>query len=466
MSNSTELRSAMDATQAESIEKVIADYERCLDLIACEANSTDWASLQSKLGKAYHERTLGNRADNLEKSIIAYEQALQVFTREAFPESWARTLRDLGLAYRERLRGERADNLEKSITCCSKALQVFTREIFPADWASTQIALGIACRNRIRGEHANNIEKAIEAYNKALQVLTREDLPADWGRAQNNLGIAYNHRIQGDRFWNLEKAIAAYKEALQIFTRQAFSEKWALVQAHLAEVLTQKALLSKTNVNLDSAITLLEESLEVFTPGSYRSIDPQYQLGNALVHRYDISRNPEDLKRALQAYKTALNAINPEHYDRQNIWQALPVTQSILGSRLVRDGRWQEGLQLLSNSVSQLGASDDALAHANALFEMGRAHETLSDWANARLYYRDALRLYQHINHPAGIAKSQEGLGGVLLSQGNLEKGLAQLAKSCEGYNQLKKIDRAEAVDSLYQTAKRALDKQRTKVQA
>ena len=109
-----------------------------------------------------------------------------------------------------------------------------------------------------------------------------------------------------------------------------------------------------------------------------------------------IAKSPQDLKQALLAYKLALETISPEHYDWRKIWTALPVTQSILGSRLVRDGQWREGLQLLLNSVRHLSSGEDDLAYAKALFEIGRTYDTeLSDWNNARLYYRDALRFIQ-----------------------------------------------------------------------
>ncbi|MGA7938220.1 MAG: hypothetical protein WCA35_32015 [Kovacikia sp.] len=104
------------------------------------------------------------------------------------------------------------------------------------------------------------------------------------------------------------------------------------------------------------------------------------------------------------------------------------------------------------------------LAHANALFQTGRAHETLSDWDNARLYYRDALRLYDHLNNPSGIARSRAGLGSVLVSQGYLDKGMAELAKARESYQQLQQPDKATEVDQLYQLAQRALQRQAAEV--
>jgi tetratricopeptide (TPR) repeat protein len=100
--------------------------------------------------------------------------------------------------------------------------------------------------------------------------------------------------------------------------------------------------------------------------------------------------------------------------------------------------------------------SDDPLAHANALYETGRAHEVLADWSNARLYYRDALRLFEHLNDLSGIAKSRHGLGSVLASQGYFQKGMAELAKARELYQKLDRPDRVVEVDALYETTQRA----------
>jgi tetratricopeptide (TPR) repeat protein len=411
-------------------------------------------------GNSVRQFPLGNRMLNLELSIAAHHLALNVYTRKAFPEEWAATQNNLGNAYGDRLRGERAENLEKAIAAYELALQVYTREAFPEDWATTQNNLGVAYGNRLRGERAENLEKAIAAYELALQVYTREAFPEDWATTQNNLGVAYGNRLRGERAENLEKAIAAYELALQVRTRETFPEDWAATQCNLAGILMQRASLTDNFIDLDNAITLLQSALEVSASGSPTFINIQSSLGNALSRRYEHSQNPNDLQQSLQAYKIALDAISPEHYDRKTIWQALPTTQTILGSRLVRDGQWQDGLQLLLNSVNQLRTSDDLLAHANALFQTGRAHETLSDWDNARLYYRDALRLYEHLQDQLGIANSRAGLGSVLVSQGHLNKGIAELAKAQESYHQLEQPDKAAEVESLCQMAQKVMERQ------
>ena len=448
--------------RAENLEQSITAFELVLQVRTREAFPEDWAGTQNNLGTAYGDRIRGDRAENLEQSIAAYELALQVRTREAFPEDWAGTQNNLGIAYRKRIRGDRAENLEQAIAAYELALQVRTREAFSENWAMTQNNLGTAYHDRIRRDRAENLEQSIAAYELALQVRTREAFPEDWAGLQDNLGIAYRDRIRGDRAENLEQSIAAHELALQVRTHEAFPRQWAWSQGSLAAVLMQRASLTESDTDLETAIALLKAALDVAAPNSPNFINSQYRLGIALSRRYEHSQNSSDLEQALQAYKIASDAISPEHYDRKQIWQALPTTQSILGSRLVREGKWQEGLQLLLNSVRQLSTGDDPLAHANALFQTGRAHETLSDWDNARLYYRDALRLYDHLKNELGIAKSRAGLGSVLVSQGYLEKGLAELDKARESYHQLQQPDKAAEVDNIYQAAQRAMERQTT----
>ncbi|MBW4618899.1 MAG: tetratricopeptide repeat protein [Cyanosarcina radialis HA8281-LM2] len=446
--------------RAENLERSIGFHQQALQVYTREHFPEKWARAQNNLGNAYGDRIEGERSENLERSIVAYQQAMQVYTREHFLKKWAMAQNNLGNTYRERIKGDRGENLEQSIVAYQQALQVYTREHFPEKWAGSQNNLGIAYRERIKGERAENLERAIAAYQQALQVRTREHFPQDWAMTQNNLGTAYGERIKGERGENLEQAIAFYQQAAKVFSRDAFPQQWAKNQSDLAETLMKRASLTNKIDDLDSAITLLKASLEVAASGTPYFIDSQYRLGNAFSRYYEYTQNPADLQQALQAYKIALEAIDPEHYDRKQIWQALPTTQSILGSRLVRDGRWQEGLQLLLNSINQLSRGDDFYAHANALFQTGKAHEFLSDWDNARLYYRDALRLYEHLKDELGIAQSRAGLGGVLVSQGYLEKGLAELAKAQEIYQHLQKPNKAAELDRLYQLAKRAWEQQ------
>ena len=442
--------------RAENLEKAIEAYRLSFQIYTREAFPEQWAGLQSNLGNAYGDRILGDRAENLEQAIEACLLSFHIYTYEAFPEQWARSKNNLGNAYCDRIRGYRAENLEQAITAYEASLQVYTHETFPKDWAMLQNNLGNAYRDRIHGDRTKNLEQGITAYELSLQVHTRNAFPENWARNKHNLANAYRDRIRGEQCDNLKTAVVLYQESAQVFTRETFPLEWAENQGCLAEALIKQASLTNNPDDLDAAIVLLKEALEVAVPGSPDFIDSQYRLGNALSRRFELNQNAGDLQDALKAYKTALDAISPEHYDREKIWQALPTTQSVLGSRLVREGQWQEGLQLLLNSVRLLSEGDDQLAHANALYQTGRAHETLSDWDNARLYYRDALRLYEHLNDQPGIAQSRHGLGSVLASQGYFKKGMAELQQARDLYHQLNRQTRVREVDNLYQAAQRA----------
>jgi tetratricopeptide (TPR) repeat protein len=448
--------------RATNLELSIIAHNLSLKIYTCENSPENWAQILNNLALAYSDRIRGDRAENLEKAIELYGQALEIYTRKNFPEDWAMTLNNLALAYSNRIRGDRAENLEKAIKLYEQALEVRTRKNFPENWAMTLNNLANAYSVRILGDRSENLEKAIELYGQALEVYTRENFPVDWAISQHNLASAYRERVLGERKDNLEQAIHLHNQAAQIFTRAAFPVQWAGNQGHLAEALMQR----DNPGDLDTAIALLQEALEVSPAGCQDFIDSQYRLGIALSQRYDRDKNPDDLQRALVAYKTALDLISPEHYDRKDIWKALPTTQTILGSRLVRDGEWQQGLQLLLNSVNQLSTSDDRLAHANALYHTGRAYEVLSDREKARLYYRDALRWYEYLQDLPGIAKSRTGLGNVFVSQGHLEKGMKELDRAKAIYRQLPQTDpdRVEEIDIIYQASRRAIERQTSEV--
>ncbi|WP_287733999.1 tetratricopeptide repeat protein [Microcystis sp. M095S1] len=448
--------------RVENLEKAIELYGQALEIYTRKNFLEDWATILNNLALAYSDRILGDRAENLEKAIELYGQALEIKTRKNFPVDWAMTLNNLANAYSVRILGDRSENLEKALELYEQALEVRTRKNFPVDWAMTLNNLASAYSNRILGDRAENLEKAIELYGQALEVYTRENFPENWAISQQNLANAYRERVLGERKDNLEQAIHLHNQAAQIFTRAAFPVQWAGNQGHLAEALMQR----DNPGDLDTAIALLQEALEVSPAGCQDFIDSQYRLGIALSQRYDCDKNPEDLQRALEAYKTALDLISPEHYDRKDIWKALPTTQTILGSRLVRDGEWQQGLQLLLNSVNQLSTSDDRLAHANALYHTGRAYEVLSDREKARLYYRDALRWYEYLQDLPGIAKSRTGLGNVFVSQGHLEKGMKELDRAKAIYRQLPQTDpdKVEEIDIIYQASRRAIERQTSEV--
>jgi tetratricopeptide (TPR) repeat protein len=452
-----------------NLEFSITACNLVLKVFRRETSSYYWAAAQNNLGNAYGDRIQGDRADNLELAINHCNLALQVYTQEAFPKQWAMVHNNLSTIYCDRIRGERANNLEQAIEHCNLALKVRTQKAFSYDWAMTQNNLGRAYLLRIRGDRAGNLEQAINHFKLALQVHTQKYFPEDWAMVQINLGNIYLLQIRGDRANNIEQAINHFKSALQIYTRDASPHDWARSQGGFAGALIERASFISNTSDLDTAIDLLQELLTVLASSDSMFASTYYLLGNAFSRRYEYSQNLSDIEQAFQSYKMALDALTPEHYNRHHFWQSLPDTQVVLGSRLVIDGQWQEGLQLLLNSITQLSTGDDPLAHANALLQTGLAYETLSDWNNARLYYRDAIRLYEDLQDLPGIAKSRAGLGAVLTSQGYVDKGVKELEMARSIYHRLPKSKfstQAAEVDSLYQSAQQIIEEKSMEIYA
>ncbi|MEM9119952.1 MAG: tetratricopeptide repeat protein [Cyanobacteria bacterium P01_F01_bin.56] len=455
----TAYRNRIRGERADNLEQAITAYEAALQVRTRDAFPQDWAMTQNNLGNAYSNRIRGEWADNLEQAIAAYEAALQVRTRDAFSEDWAMTQNNLGNAYGDRIRGERADNLERAIAAYEAALQVYTRDAFPQDWAMTQNNLGSAYQNRIRGERADNLEQAITAYEAALQVRTRDAFPQDWAMTQNNLGNAYKNRIQGERADNLERAIAAYEAALQVRTRDALPQAWALSQGVLVSALLERFKLTGETADLDEAITALEAAGTVATPGTDSSVWIYYTLGTALDYRYSLHRDPPDLAQAAAAYRNA--ADTTPWPDRQLTYREKAAdSQYQLGIALTQDGAWYDGLAQLEGSLQTYREAESRLGRADALQQMARVHYLMSNFDKSRMYFRDALRLYQAEDNALGEANCRTGLGRLLLRLIFVDEALAELDTACTLYRQLDQPERLQEAQETYALAQKVKEKQ------
>jgi tetratricopeptide (TPR) repeat protein len=369
-----------------------------------------------------HQFIQANLAELDDDFLAVLPQVFTSLIAEKTPEDVAVLFFDFGYNLVEFPLGSRSLNLELCIAVFQLDLEVYQRKTLPNQWAMTQNNLANAYLERIKGDRAENIEQAITAYQLALEVRQRDAFPEKWAMTQHNLANAYSNRINGDRAENIEQAITACQGALEVRQRDAFPEDWAITQNNLA-IAYKNRIKGDQVENIKQAITAYQRALEVYQREAF----------------------PED-------WAMTQNNLAIAYVDR------------IKGDQLVRDGQWQEGLSLLLNSVNLFSKSDNQLAHANALFQTGRAHETLADWEKAQLYYRDALRLYRHLDDALGCAKSGLGLGSVLVFQGHLQKGMTELATARDLYTTLDQTARAADADKIYQAAQRALAGQAVEV--
>ncbi|MEM9544155.1 MAG: tetratricopeptide repeat protein [Cyanobacteria bacterium P01_E01_bin.42] len=398
----------------ENLENAISCYQTALQIHTRDAFPQDWANIQGNLGNAYQDRIKGEKKENLENAIACYQDTLQVCTRDAFPQYWANTQKSLGIAYRNRIKGEKKENLENAIACFQAALQIHTRDVFPQDWARTQIGLGIAYFYRIQGERNKNLEKTIVAFQAASQVLTHEAFPQDWAMLQHNLGEAYIERIRGERGKNLEEAIAILKTALEVRTRDAFPENWAMTKDNLGVAYLNR-IQGEREDNLETAINYHQQALEIFTRESFPENFAQAQtnLGTAFKAQFDELGNLEDLTRAITAYKQAVSIYQDGAYGSEPLAQVL----YRLGFALMQQGSYSQAISTLERARVLQSQRKDIIGLATTLFTLAGVYHRTNYFQEARLYFKESLRLFRRLQEPKKIA-------AVLTSLGNVEMQL------------------------------------------
>jgi tetratricopeptide (TPR) repeat protein len=388
---------------------------------------------------------LGSRANNLEIAITGYHTLLEVYTRDAFPEYWAGTQNNLGNAYSDRIRGERADNLEKAIAAYNLSLEVYTRDAFPEYWAGTQNNLGTAYNNRILGERAENLEKAIAAYNLSLEVYTRDAFPEDWGRSQNNLGSAYKNRIKGDIAENIETAIFCYQEALKIRTFDAFPLDWATTQNNLGNAYSNRIRGNKAE-NIENAITCHQNALQIYTREAFPEdwAETQYNLANTLRERFKLLGKVEDIEQAITVYKRGREII--EKTEDQELYFNYSYQ---LGKALFEGGYYTEAIEHLETCQQSYQKQKNITSLAPILLELARLYHRTGRLEQARLYFKDSLRLFRRLGDQENVAFVTSALGNLEIQIGKISQACSHLKEAQEYYQENNNAERLDEINYL-----------------
>jgi tetratricopeptide (TPR) repeat protein len=448
--------------QATSMDEELNTLRRAS--LSLPESSSAWAAIQNRLGTALVSRfEMAGRTADLEQAIAAYQAALSVYTREAFPEQWTATQNNLGTAFARRFETTgRATDLEQAIAAYQAALSVYTREAFPEQWAATQNNLGTAFARRFETTgRATDLEQAIAAYQAALSVYTREAFPEQWAAIQNNLGNAYRNRNLGGQAANLEQAIAAYKAALRVRSREVDPLDWAMTQNNLGNSWLALYKAKGDLADLGNAIIAFRSALEMVTAlGTPYSATLLSNLGNALLYRFEATGEIEDLEQAIEALREASSLTSPGSPAWISVHQRLAEAQYHLGSLLVQQGRWYDGLRLLEESLTIRRQGNDLNARADTIYQIARTHHLMGNLDEARIRYRDALRLYDRTDNQRGVAACKTGLGRLTIQTGWLDDATHELEQARQIYAELDDEQRVAEIEEVLHLANRIKEKQ------
>ena len=209
---------------------------------------------------------------------------------------------------------------------------------------------------------------------------------------------------------------------------------------------------------MDEAIVALEAAGMVASEGTDSYVWIYRTLGVALDYRYSLRKDPEDLARAATAYEQA--ATTTPWADRTLRYREKAGDSLYqLGVALTQDGQWYEGLAQLEASLETYRHAENRLGRADALQQIARTHYLMGNFDKARMYFRDALRLYQAEENQPGEAACRAGLGRLLLRLNFVDDAIAELNQACDQYRALGDETHLATVQDTYELAQKLAQK-------
>jgi tetratricopeptide (TPR) repeat protein len=346
------------------------------------------------------------------------------------------TQNNLGIVYGDRILGDRAENQELAIDCYQQALQVRTRSALPQDWALTQNNLGTAYQNRILGDspeerlrqRAENLELAIDCFQQALQVRTQQALPRDWANTQNNLGEAYILRLQLFGIQDRHSTIELLQSLTTFFLEQ---QRWR--NASSSYTLWAKALTdNSTKPDYLAAVTPLLNAIDL-----------------------DSQHNPDLIDTDINEFATILPHLNWQPPHIPAAWQGI-INREIDSNLLAKiyfnigligrsEGRWQLAIDYFTAAWQIYQASDNLQDFAEINYQLANTHHLMSNLSKAGMYYRDARRLFEHLENQRRVAFCDHALGRLLLQLGDITRSISTFQQAIYEYQQLPPEDTIES---------------------
>jgi tetratricopeptide (TPR) repeat protein len=328
-------------------------------------------------------------------------------------KSIAMDIINLGNLVQQFHQGNKAVQMEWSIECYTLALKIFTVSRDCAIWADIQNNLAAVYSQRIKGDRAENLERSIECYRAALEAYTETDLLIAWADAQNNLEAAYIERIKGDssedrlrqRAENLERSMKCYRAALDVRTLAELPSDWA--------------------ITLDNMAT-------AYAAYSDRSKDDQ----------------PENLERSIECCRAALEVYTAESFPC--VWANIQVNLARLSILALKN--YEFAIEHLQSAYKQLSENNnDTGLLAETMFELARCFHKTGCLGQAKIYFKDSIRLYQRLEQPTQVAAVTSALGNLELQMGQIDDARIHLQTALEFYQAAGNLERVESIKELQQ---------------
>jgi len=360
----------------------------------------------------------------------------------------------------------------------SEALQLYQESLEIAERLGDQQSIASTLSNLgAIAQAQGNLAKARRLYQQSLRIVQRLGDREGVARLLHNLGtLAQDHG-------EYVKARRLYQESLAI--KERLEDRQGI-----AATLHQLGTLAQTTYDYSEARRLFEQALAIAYEIGDRNSESRSvgNLGNVYAAVGDIHTAIDYYQQALAiardigdrhsestrlanlgtAYATLGEARKAIEYYEQAIAIARQIgdkhsLSSIsfkLGTIYVEQGRWYDGLRLLEESLAILRQGDDINARADTIYQIARTNHLMGNLDEARIRYRDALRLYDRTDNQRGVAACKTGLGRLTIQTGWLDDAVHELEQAKQIYTELKDEQHVGEIEEVLHLANRIKERQ------
>jgi hypothetical protein len=273
---------------------------------------------------------------------------------------------------------------------------------------------------------------------EAREMLKDHGKTAGWSadtRARVNLVLGIASRTSGVELKSMDSlnAAAAYlQHALDDWTHDRDPLEWAMAQRNLGRTLCDQYNLNRDTALLHPALAAFQNAMSVYQSRSDRIdvAEIQSALGGLLeaIARYEPGR--ENIRKAVEYYRAALNGIDPRKFP--NLWGK---TQIALGNALRVLSFWDKGTKDLEDAIAanrealKIYSKQDSPMHwaeaqgqiAQSLSQLAQVASNPDDFRQSISLLRQILNGYPRERKPIEWAHIQSALGDALMGLYDLD---------------------------------------------
>jgi tetratricopeptide (TPR) repeat protein len=213
--------------------------------------------------------------------------------------------------------------------------------------------------------------------------------------------------------------------------------------------LIQEFPLGNKAINMEWSIEFYQSALEIRTKADF-PIDwatTQNNLANAYSERIEGDR-AENLERSIEFYRAALGVKTPEAFPRE--WAEIQVSLARFSIENLHN--YQVATEHLQSAYEHLLTNNnDTGLLAQTMFELARCFHQTGCLEQAKIYFKDSIRLYQRLEQPTQVAAATSALGNLELQMGLLDDARLHLQAALEFYQAAGNSERVESIKELQQ---------------